>query len=97
MILDYSNHLRLTSKLGLGREYSNRRDYFIDCFADEFHLRSSTRQDFWKGCDVYDAYAKSSTDLNEKYAFGQTRSFSFVAPTGGMFIWVCEDLHLGGL
>lgn len=82
-------HFSLTLDVGLVQEYTNRRDFFIDAIAEEFHLRTtSDRQDFWKGCEVYDAYPRSTTDFHEKYAFGQTRLFSFVAPTAGMFIWV---------
>jgi aromatic amino acid aminotransferase I / 2-aminoadipate transaminase len=77
---------------GLAREYANRRDFFVDNLAESFHLRLATaRQDFWQGCDVYDAYLKP-TSLDEKYGFfGEAPLFSFVAPSSGMFVWVCQD------
>lgn len=47
-----------------------------------------SEHDFWKGYTVYDAYSKPE-HLSEKFStFGQVKYFSFVAPSGGMFIWV---------
>lgn len=74
---------------GLGQQYTDRRDYFIDLLHAKFHIRTSiSERDFWKGYAVYDAYPKTG-HLGEKFgAFGQVKHFSFVAPTGGMFVWV---------
>jgi len=74
---------------GLGQQYTDRRDYFIDLLNAKFHVHTSVSEhDFWKGCTVYDAYPKTG-GLSEKYgSFGQTKYFSFVAPSGGMFIWL---------
>ena len=71
---------------GLGQQYTDRRDHFIDLLHAKFHVRTSVSEyNFWKGCTVYDAYPKAG-HLSEK--FGQVKYFSFVAPSGGMFIWV---------
>lgn len=74
---------------GLGQQYTDRRDHFIDLLRAKFHtLTSVSEHGFWKGCTVYDAYPKIGT-LSEKFgAFGQVKYFSFVAPSAGMFIWV---------
>ncbi|KZT05602.1 PLP-dependent transferase [Laetiporus sulphureus 93-53] len=75
---------------GLAVQYKSRRDFFIDCLGEEFHLvPSSSEVSYWKGCDVFDAYAKTGKELvtTEKGAIG-TRLFSFVPPSSGMFIWM---------
>lgn len=74
---------------GLGQQYTDRRDYLIDLLCAKFHVCTSVSElDFWKGCTVYDAYP-STGYLGEKFgSLGQTKYFSFVAPTAGMFIWV---------
>lgn len=75
---------------GLAVQYKARRDFFIDCLADEFHFEpSSSEISFWKGCQVFDAYPKQSGKrlfMSEK-GLG-TKLFSFVPPSSGMFIWV---------
>ena len=76
---------------GLGQQYTDRRDHFIDLLNAKFRIRTSApAQGFWKGCTVYDAYPKTGAGgLSEKYdPSGQTKYFSFVAPSAGMFIWV---------
>jgi len=74
---------------GLGQQYTDRRDHFIDTLNEKFHIRASPSESgFWKGSTVYDAYPKTG-GLGEKYcSFGKTRYFSFVAPSAGMFIWL---------
>lgn len=76
---------------GLAVQYKTRRDYFIDCLADEFHLEASTSNvSFWKNMVCYDAYAKPSGRnllMSEKGSLG-TKFFSFVPPTSGMFLWI---------
>ena len=73
---------------GLCQQYTDRRDYFIDLLNAKFHIRTSVSDyKFWKGCTVYDAYPQTG-ELGEKYGtFGQTKYFSFVAPSAGMFLW----------
>ncbi|PSR73704.1 hypothetical protein PHLCEN_2v10623 [Hermanssonia centrifuga] len=76
---------------GLAIEYRTRRDYFIDCLADEFHLAKSAtlEQGLWKGCEVHEGSLKpkNSIIMFEKTAI-KTKMFSFVPPTSGMFIWM---------
>ena len=74
---------------GLGQQYTDRRDHFIDLLNAKFHIRNSTSEhSFWNGCTVYDAYPKTG-GVGEKYgSFGKAKYFSFTAPAAGMFIWV---------
>ncbi|CAL1700165.1 unnamed protein product [Somion occarium] len=75
---------------GLAVQYTGRRDYIIDCFAEEFHLRSSIgTTGIWNGLEVYDLYAKPKRNASglEKFDFGP-KLISFVPPTSGMFIWL---------
>ncbi|KAI0082536.1 PLP-dependent transferase [Panus rudis PR-1116 ss-1] len=75
---------------GLNVQYTIRRDFLIDSFFDEFHVRSSYgTKGLWKGLEVYDVYAKpkSSGSALEKFERGP-KMFSFVPPTSGMFIWM---------
>ncbi|KAH7930638.1 PLP-dependent transferase [Leucogyrophana mollusca] len=70
---------------GLGVEYRQRRDFFLDCLAEEFHLRITPASGgVWGGTDVYTATAKRG----EKPGV----MFSFVPPTAGMFVWM--TLHV---
>ncbi|KII94834.1 hypothetical protein PLICRDRAFT_193623 [Plicaturopsis crispa FD-325 SS-3] len=82
---------------GLGTQYTLRRDHFIDCLADEFHLQRAPGggQGVWGGSDIYIASQKPSrwNNLSEKYASASRKPmFSFVPPTSGMFLWI--KLHL---
>ncbi|KAL6309824.1 PLP-dependent transferase [Sparassis latifolia] len=73
---------------GLAIQYTRRRDFFVDCFANEFDLKRST-SDFslWQGWDVYDGYTKPRNQfMSEKKS--SVKVLSFVPPTSGMFLWV---------
>ncbi|TFY57906.1 hypothetical protein EVJ58_g6740 [Rhodofomes roseus] len=76
---------------GLAIQYKARRDWFIDCLAEELHIEAATSStvSFWKDCVVYDAYPKRSTGwmMSEK-ASVDTKMLSFVPPTSGMFVWI---------
>ena len=76
--------------VGLAVEYKTRRDFFIDCFADEFELESAraVSAGVWAGANVVEAYSKIPAGrVTDKSAI-RTKYFSFVPPTSGMFIWV---------
>ncbi|KAI0921014.1 hypothetical protein AcW1_004869 [Taiwanofungus camphoratus] len=74
---------------GLAVQYKTRRDFFIDCLADEFHLESSPSDlGVWRGHDIYTAYARPSRQLLILEKGYGVKMFSFVPPTSGMFIWV---------
>jgi aromatic amino acid aminotransferase I len=74
---------------GLGQQYTDRRDYFLDLLHSKFHIRTSASEhDFWKGCTVYDVYSKTEEHGEKHGAFGQVKYFSFVPPSAGMFVWV---------
>jgi len=71
---------------GLSREYSNRRDVFVDALYDAFDIRTTrSHKGMWEGCEAYDAYPKLRS--GEKCVSRSRPFFSFVAPTGGMFVW----------
>jgi len=74
---------------GLAQQHTDRRDYLIDLLNAKFYIRTSASDhNFWKGCTVYDVYAKTGELSKEYDTFGQVKHFSFVAPSAGMFIWV---------
>jgi len=80
---------------GLRTEYQQRRDFFIDCLAEEFHLHVvPAAAGIWEGCIVYQASSKvkKSTRMTEKYSARNRTMFSFVPPVAGMFVWM--RLHL---
>jgi aromatic amino acid aminotransferase I len=80
---------------GLRTEYQQRRDFFIDCLAEEFHLHVvPAAAGVWEGCIVYQASSKvkKSTRMTEKYSARNRTMFSFVPPVAGMFVWM--RLHL---
>ncbi|EGN93075.1 hypothetical protein SERLA73DRAFT_172428 [Serpula lacrymans var. lacrymans S7.3] len=79
---------------GLGAEYEIRRNFFIDCLAEEFLLQKGVgTSGVWRGCNVYRASAKNKKQLmQEKYAVERDTMFSFIPPTAGMFVWM--KLHL---
>ncbi|KAG2118769.1 pyridoxal phosphate-dependent transferase [Suillus discolor] len=80
---------------GLRTEYQQRRDFFIDCLAEEFHLHAAPAvAGVWEGCTVYQASSKvkRTTDMTEKHPARDRTMFSFVPPIAGMFLWM--KLHL---
>ncbi|KAF9569073.1 PLP-dependent transferase [Agrocybe pediades] len=82
----FSGYLRWLK--GLGVQYTDRRDYFIDCLVDKFHLELAPAAQFG-GSMRYTAY-----DLTTPYSEKAKKKplFSFVPPSSGMFIWL--QLHL---
>ena len=78
--LSYLSHCKLS---GLGAEYTRRRDFFLDCLVENFHLEpGSSSKGGFKGFDVYFA----SVSKEKRHIQGPI--FSFIPPTSGMFIWV---------
>lgn len=80
---------------GLRTEYQQRRDFFIDCLAEEFHLHAVPAvAGVWEGCTMYQASSKvkKNTSMTEKYSARNRTMLSFVPPTAGMFVWM--KLHL---
>lgn len=80
---------------GLRTEYQQRRNFFVDCLAEEFHLHAvTTTAGVWEGCVVYQASSKvkKNTSITDKYSARDRTMFSFVPPTAGMFVWL--RLHL---
>ncbi|TFK43565.1 PLP-dependent transferase [Crucibulum laeve] len=92
----YEGYLRWLK--GLRVQYTERRNFFIDCLAEEFHLqRTLDTQGVWAGCEVYHASQKHRAEkqaTNEKRAEIGNAVFSFVPPTSGMFVWL--KLQLDG-
>lgn len=78
---------------GLQTQYTIRRDFIIDRFAEEFDLQSvkETEIDCFKGRVVYTAYPRSRSTLwmSEKSSpLDRKPLLSFIPPTSGMFVWV---------
>jgi aromatic amino acid aminotransferase I len=75
---------------GLQTQYQQRRNFFIDCLAEEFHLRPvPAAAGIWQGCIAYEASSQvKSTTITEKHTTRNRTMFSFVPPVAGMFVWV---------
>ena len=87
---------------GLRTQYKHRRDFFVDCLADEFDLfptPTSAVSSKWAEATasgdhtftVLSAYARGSNSTNEKTT--RRRLLSFVPPSSGMFVWL--ELYFG--
>jgi len=73
---------------GLGVQYKQRRDFFIDCLVENFHLElaPASHNSLFNGSVEYFASQLRRGYRDEK---ADTRTlFSFTPPTSGMFIWV---------
>ncbi|THV08593.1 PLP-dependent transferase [Dendrothele bispora CBS 962.96] len=79
---------------GLRVQYKQRRDYFVDCLAEEFHLRKTVAtQGYRAGATVLEASLKPKgifVNYKEKDVL-YSRIFSLVPPTAGMFVWL--EMH----
>ncbi|KAF9075867.1 PLP-dependent transferase [Rhodocollybia butyracea] len=85
----YAGYIRWLKALGL--QYKQRRDYFLDCFAEEFHLQPSTSMQDTAGATMYYASLKPKRTfipLSEKDTAFSKPLFSLVAPSSGMFVWL---------
>jgi aromatic amino acid aminotransferase I len=72
-------------------QYKHRRDFFIDCLAEEFHLETEPAiHGIYEGCDVYHVSQRSTVEKPGYLAEKPDPAvlFSFVPPASGMFIWV---------
>ncbi|KAF9259481.1 PLP-dependent transferase [Marasmius fiardii PR-910] len=80
---------------GLRLQYKQRRDNLLDCFHEEFHIRKTLGvKGHHEGCTVYDASLKPKNSfMSEKTLSIEKRVFSFVPPTGGMFLWLEIDFQ----
>ncbi|KAH7879766.1 pyridoxal phosphate-dependent transferase [Lentinula edodes] len=90
----YEGYIRWLKALRL--QYKQRRDYFLDCFADEFHLKATlSTEGYTAGAHIYHASLKPKRSfvlLSEKDVAYSKPLFSFVPPSSGMFLWL--ELHL---
>lgn len=86
---------------GLGAEYADRRNFFLDCVAERFTVVRAPKAHTarFAGSDEYLVYEKetpatsASRWLSEKSGFADPRPakahfFSFIPPSSGMFVWV---------
>ncbi|KAJ7368276.1 pyridoxal phosphate-dependent transferase [Mycena albidolilacea] len=93
----YEGYIRWLKALRL--QYTMRRDFFVDCLAEEFQLTVAPglTGSMWEGSQVYHGFAKPQRSLtgyfNEKTPTMSNRLFSFVPPTSGMFLKVHFDQH----
>ncbi|KAJ6599100.1 pyridoxal phosphate-dependent transferase [Mycena vulgaris] len=86
----YEGYIRWLQALRL--QYTMRRDFFVDCLAEEFQLAvAPDAAGMWEGSEVYNGFAKPKRSLtgyfNEKAPMSNAL-FSFVPPTSGMFVWI---------
>ncbi|KAJ7095348.1 pyridoxal phosphate-dependent transferase [Mycena belliarum] len=86
----YEGYIRWLKALRL--QYTIRRDYFLDCLAEEFQMTVAPGTTGMRdGSQVYTGFAKVKRNLtgyfNEKAPAPQAL-FSFVPPTSGMFVWI---------
>ncbi|KAJ7283688.1 pyridoxal phosphate-dependent transferase [Mycena rebaudengoi] len=85
----YEGYIRWLQALRL--QYTLRRDFFVDCLAEEFQLQVARGVGIWEGCDVFSGCVKPSRSItgyfNEKFSTSPAL-FSFVPPTSGMFVWI---------
>ncbi|KAJ7498959.1 pyridoxal phosphate-dependent transferase [Mycena latifolia] len=85
----YEGYIRWLKALRL--QYTMRRDFFVDCLAEEFQLTVAPGTAMSEGCQVYSGFAKPKRNLtgyfNEKVPMSNAL-FSFVPPTSGMFVWI---------
>ncbi|KAF7352816.1 Aminotran-1-2 domain-containing protein [Mycena venus] len=88
----YEGYIRWLKALRL--QYTMRRDFFVDCLAEEFQLTVApgTTGSMWEGSQVYRGFAKPQRSLtgyfNEKAPTMSNPMISFVPPTSGMFVWL---------
>ncbi|KIK06739.1 hypothetical protein K443DRAFT_88812 [Laccaria amethystina LaAM-08-1] len=79
------------SHFSLKMQYKHRRDFFIDCLAEEFHLETEPAiHGIYEGCDVYHVSQRSTVEKPGYLAEKPDPAvlFSFVPPASGMFIWL---------
>ncbi|KAJ7228693.1 pyridoxal phosphate-dependent transferase [Mycena pura] len=87
----YAGYIRWLKALRL--QYTIRRDFMVDCMAEDFHLTVAPgTEGIWEGCQVYSAFTKPNRSVtgyfNEKTPPSSNALFDFVPPTAGMFIWL---------
>ena len=89
----------LNRLLGLQSQYTARRDYTVDCLADEFDLRAEANacDANLSGCGAYTAYPKSENLIMTEEKISGEPLFSFIPPASGMYMWVglhAKENHL---
>ncbi|KIM77125.1 hypothetical protein PILCRDRAFT_627766 [Piloderma croceum F 1598] len=78
----------------LSQKYKAKRDFFLDCLADEFNFQivSAGEGNTWAGSNIYLASEKlnlrDGVQTIEKVPVMRRTLFSFVPPSSGMFIWM---------
>lgn len=87
LLLDWKFTGYLRWLKGLGVEYRRRRDFFIDCIVETFHIElAPPSQNMFHGSEMYLASAFIPSSVPDKCI--KTHLFSFVPPTSGMFVWL---------
>ncbi|KAJ7276368.1 pyridoxal phosphate-dependent transferase [Mycena haematopus] len=89
----FDGYMRWLKALRL--QYTLRRDFIVDCLAEEFHLTQAPglTGSMWEGAQVYHGFAKPQRSFNGYFSNEKTptisnRLISFVPPTSGMFVWL---------
>lgn len=88
LLLDWQPKGYLRWLKGLGAEYTRRRNFFLDCLVENFHLEpGSSSKGAFKGFNVYFA-SELTTSINSEKGYIEGPIFSFIPPTSGMFVWL---------
>ncbi|KAF8192568.1 pyridoxal phosphate-dependent transferase [Pholiota molesta] len=78
---------------GLGAQYTQRRNFFLGCIFNKFHveLASASHNTRFPGSEVYLLSKKTPTSWYHNEKSVRKTLVSFVPPSSGMFVWM--SLH----
>lgn len=84
----YTGYLRWLK--GLKAEYRNRRDTLVDNLLDVSHAELDARSvSAQPGLRAFEVWTRpTGKEVDEKFKGGGQKLLSFVAPVGGMFVWL---------
>lgn len=87
---------RVYTFLGLGAQYTQRRNFFLDCIFNKFHveLASASQNTRFPGSEVYLLSEKTPTSWYHNEKSVRQTLVSFVPPSSGMFVWVRNHIFL---
>ena len=73
---------------GLRTQYRHRRDFFLDCLAEEFELLPEPGTASGGPVDLLCAYPRRRSGSLEEKTRSVRPLLSFVPPSSGMFVWM---------
>ncbi|KAK7061696.1 Aminotran-1-2 domain-containing protein [Favolaschia claudopus] len=92
----YHGYMRWLKALRL--QYTIRRDFFVDCLVDEFHMTTApgAMGTMWDGAQVYQGFANPQRSLTGYFSEKVSTTsplISFVPPTSGTHVKIHFDQH----